>query len=346
MRIRLPDLKQHLSKGLVPIYLVAGDEPLQTGEAADAVREAARKQGYTSRDIIDADRNFNWDELAVEASSLSLFAEQRVLDLRIPSGKPGTAGGKALVEYVERPADDTLLLITMPKLEQNQTSSKWLKAIDKAGAIIQIWPLTGTQLVSWIERRMRERGLNPGPGVTALLAERIEGNLLAAAQEIDKLLLLQGPGDVSTEQLLEAVADSARYDVFDLVDSALAGNRGRSLRILGGLRGEGTPAPVVLWALAREIRTLAELAFQVESKKQSPHQAVGARREIWDKRKPLVTKALQRLSGGNWRRLLLLCGRADRTIKGREKGDPWLLFQDIATEMSGAPIIKSRSPRA
>jgi DNA polymerase-3 subunit delta len=163
---------------------------------------------------------------------------------------------------------------------------------------------------------------------------------LAAAQEIDKLLLLQGPGPVSTEQLLAAVSDSARYDVFDLIDSALAGNRGRSLRILNGLQGEGTPAPVVLWALAREVRTLSELAFLAESKKQSPQQIVGARREIWDKRKPLVAKALQRLSTRNWRRLLLLCGRADRTIKGREKGDPWLLFQDIATRMTGVSVIK------
>ena len=144
---------------------------------------------------------------------------------------------------------------------------------------------------------------------------------------------------VSTEQLLEAVTDSARYDVFDLVDSALAGNCSRSLRILNGLQGEGTPPPVVLWALAREVRTLSELAFLVKQGR-SPQQAVGTRRDIWDKRKPLVTKALQRLSARNWRRLLLLCGRADRTIKGREKGDPWLLFQDIAISMAGTPAIK------
>jgi DNA polymerase-3 subunit delta len=340
MRIRFPDLKQHLGKGrLAPIYLVSGDEPLQTGEAADAIREGAKASGYSSRDVIDADRNFNWDELAAEASNLSLFAEQRVLDLRIPSGKPGAAGGKALVEYTERPADDTLLLITMPKLDRSQTNSKWFKTIDKSGVVIQVWPLTEAQLAPWIEQRMRGCGLSPEPGVTALLAERIEGNLLAAAQEIDKLLLLQGPGPISTEQLLEAVTDSARYDVFDLVDSALSGNRSRSLRILNGLRGEGTPPPVVLWALAREVRTLSELAFLVE-KGRSPQQAVGTRRDIWDKRKPLVTKALQRLSARNWRRLLLLCGLADRTIKGREKGDPWLLFQDIATRMAGIPVIK------
>jgi DNA polymerase-3 subunit delta len=189
---------------------------------------------------------------------------------------------------------------------------------------------------------MRGRGLAPQPGVTALLAERIEGNLLAAAQEIDKLLLLQGAGEVSRDQLLAAVSDSARYDVFDLVDSALAGNRSRSLRILNGLQGEGTPAPVILWALAREVRTLTELAFLV-AKGRSPQQAVDTRRDIWDKRKPLVTKALQRLSLVNWRRLLLLCGIADRTIKGRKKGDPWLLFQDIATRMAGTPVIKQKS---
>jgi DNA polymerase-3 subunit delta len=339
VRIRFPDLNRQLQKGLAPLYLVTGDEPLQLGEATDAIREAARANGYDSRDVIDADRNFNWDELAAEANSLSLFAEQRILDLRIPSGKPGASGGKALVEYVERPAADTLLLITMPKLERSQTTSKWFKAIDKAGAVIQVWPLSEAQLPPWIEQRMRERGLIPRPGVTALLAERIEGNLLAAAQEIDKLLLLQGPGGVSTEQLLAAVSDSARYDVFDLVDSALAGKTARSLRILNGLQGEGTPAPVVLWALSREIRMLAELAHEV-AKGCPPQRAVGQRREIWEKRKPLVGKALQRLTPSKWRRLLLLCGYADRAVKGREKGDPWLLFQDIATRMAGTPVIK------
>ncbi len=339
MRLRLPGLQAHLEKEFAPVYLVTGDEPLQTLEAADAIRQAARGRGYSSRDILEVDRSFQWHQLATEASSLSLFSEQRIIDLRIPSGKPGAEGGKALTEYMERPAEDTLLLITMPKLERSQTNSKWFKAIDRIGAVLQIWPVEGPQLPAWIEQRMRGKGLLPEPGAAALLADRIEGNLLAAAQEIEKLLLLHGPGAISGEQLVEAVSDSARYDVFDLVDSALAGKSGRSLRILHGLRGEGTAPPVVLWALAREVRMLAELAFQVKGG-MNPQRAVGARHEVWEKRRPLVASALQRLPLQSWRRLLQLCADADRAVKGRLKSDPWLLFEEIATRMAGKVIVR------
>ncbi len=339
MRLRLPGLKAHLEKEFAPVYLVTGDEPLQTLEAADAIRKAARDRGYSARDILEVDRGFKWHELATEASSLSLFSEQRIIDLRIPSGKPGAEGSKALVEYMERPAEDTLLLITMPKLERSQTNSKWFKAIDRVGAVLQIWPVEGPHLPNWIEQRMRGKGLMPEPGAAALLADRIEGNLLAASQEVEKLLLLHGTGGISCEQLVEAVSDSARYDVFDLVDSALAGKSDRSLRILHGLRGEGTAPPVVLWALAREVRMLAELAFQVKGG-MDPQRAVGARREVWEKRKPLVARALQRLPVQSWRRLLGLCADADRAVKGRLKSDPWLLFEEIATRMSGKVIVR------
>ena len=221
MRIGIQQLERHLKQGLAPIYLLTGDEPLQMGESADSIRLQARRQGYSGRDILEADTRFDWGQLAAEANSLSLFAEKRILDLRIPGGKPGTTGGKALVEYTQRPAEDTLLLITLPKLERAQANSKWLKAVEKTGVVIAIWPLEGRQLPSWIEQRMRTAGFQPDSGVVEMLADRVEGNLLAARQEIDKLLLLYGPGRISPEQLTQSVADSARYDVFGLIDSAL-----------------------------------------------------------------------------------------------------------------------------
>ena len=338
MRLRSHELKQKLQQGLLPAYLLTGDEPLQMDEMADLIRSVAKEKGFFDRTILEADRKFDWNELGQQADSLSLFAEQRILDLRIPSGKPGTTGSKALVEYAARPPEDTILLLTMPKLERNQSNSKWFKALDNIGGVIQIWPIEGQRLPPWIEQRMRNNGLIPEPGVVTMLSQRIEGNLLAASQEIEKLLLLHGPGIITVEQLEEAVSDSARYDVFKLVDSALQGKPAYCSRILKGLQGEGTPAPVVLWALTREIRMLVELAYAI-SKGNTPQQAIAARREIWDKRKQLVSSGLQRLHIKSLRGLLILCGRADRAIKGREKSDPWQLMQEITSRLAGKAII-------
>lgn len=341
MRVRPHELSSHIQKhGIAPIYLVSGDEPLQMNETADAIRAAARSQGYSGRDVLEAGARFDWSELAAEANSLSLFAEKRIIDLRIPSGKPGRDGGKALAEYAERPPEDTLLLITLPKLDKGQASSKWLKALETRGAFIQIWPIEGSRLHPWIEQRMRQVGLAPGPQVVAMLAERIEGNLLAAAQEIDKLKLLHEGGIITLEHLQESVADSARYDVYGLVDAALEGRVGRTLRMLNGLRAEGTAAPVVLWALTREIRTLCALARQM-AEGRSAQQVVAGAREVWDKRKPLVSQGLQRLNLRQWRQLLQLCGLADRAIKGQERQDPWLLLQRICTGMTGTRLFES-----
>lgn len=338
MRVAFHDLSKRLEKGLEPIYLITGDEPLQCGEAADAVRAAARKRGFTEREVLEADARFDWNRLLAEANSLSLFADRRIIDLRIPSGKPGLEGGKALAEYAQRPPPDVLLLISMPKADQTQTKSKWFNALDGVGAVVQIWPIEGERLGPWIEQRMRGRGLIPEREVVPMLAERIEGNLLAASQEIEKLLLLHGPGVVSAERLLEAVADSARFDVYGLVDSALEGKVARTLRILNGLRGEGIAEAVVLWALARELRLLASLAPEVE-KGRPAGQVVGSRNDIWQKRRPLVTQGLQRLRSARLRELLRLCARTDRAIKGRGEGEPWMMLQEIALGMAGARVV-------
>lgn len=338
MRVRSHELTTHLSKALAPIYLLSGDEPLQLREAADCIRARAKQQGYTGRDILEVDARFDWSQLMAEANSLSLFAEQRIIDLRMASSKPGIEGARALGEYANRPPVDTLLLITMPKLDRSQTSSKWFKHLDQAGVVVQIWPVEGARLLPWLEHRMRNLGLTPAPEVIPMLAERIEGNLLAAAQEIDKLLLLHGPGVISPEQLASSVADSSRFDVYGLVDSALAGQAARCVRVLDGLRGEGTAAPVVLWALSREIRLLASLSREVESGRSS-QQAMAGRRDLWEKRKPLVSKGLGRMGTHGWQQLLQLCGRTDRAIKGQDPSDPWLLLQDIVTRMAGVPAI-------
>lgn len=338
MRQRANELESQLKQSLAPIYLISGDEPLQLGEAADAVRAHARAKGYTSREVLEVDAYFDWSLLSVTADSLSLFAERRIIDLRIPSGKPGADGGKALTEYAAHPPDDTLLLITLPKLERSQINSKWFKSLDRIGILIQVWPINAGQLPGWIEQRMHKVGLIPTPEVAAILAEQAEGNLLAAKQEIEKLLLLNGPGDITAEQIINVVTDSARYDIFDLIDSALDGQIVRCIRILNVLRAEGTPCPIVLWALTRELRLLNSLSLEVAAGR-TPQQAVAGRRQIWSNRRSLVAKGLQRLPGNCWQELLLLCVRTDKAIKGHDTLDPWLLLRDITTRMAGAPTL-------
>jgi DNA polymerase-3 subunit delta len=334
MRLRTDQLPGHLQKTLAPIYFLTGDEPLQMGEAADLIRANAVHQGHTEREILEQGPGFDWAQLSGLADSLSLFGERRILDLRLTNPKIGNEGAKVLLGVAQNPPPDTLLLISSPKLERGQLNSKWVKALEQAGVMVQIWPVEGPRLPPWIEQRLRRSGLIPEPGVVEILVERVEGNLLAAAQEIEKLLLLHGAGVISVERLLEAVADSARFDVFGLMDTLLAGDAARGLRILSGLKGEGVPEPVVLWAFSREIRALAVLAFQV-ARGTSAERAMAAAR-IWEKRKPLIRQGL-RQPPAHWQGLLVACHRVDRAIKGLDPSDPWRLMQDLALGIAGMP---------
>lgn len=336
MRLRLDQLDGHLRKGVAPVYLVSGDEPLQVGEAADAIRQAAKGAGYLSREVFEAGARFDWNLLGQEADALSLFADKKIVDLRLPGGKPGREGSAALSAWCDDLPADTLLLLTLPKLDRGQLNSKWVKALDRAGVLLQIWPPDAARLPGWVRQRLQAAGLQPAAGVAELLAEHSEGNLLAARQEIEKLLLLHGAGPIGLEQLTEAISDSARFDVFTLVDAALAGQAGRVTRILAGLRGEGVAAPVVLWALAREIRTLSQLARAI-AQGVRPEQALKQAR-IWANRTALVRKGVQRLRPDQWDRLLGRCQQADAIIKGAGAGDPWLVLEQTALAMAGVSV--------
>ncbi|MCU7842368.1 MAG: DNA polymerase III subunit delta [Candidatus Thiodiazotropha sp. (ex Monitilora ramsayi)] len=338
MRLRNDQLTGHLQRNLAPIYLISGDEPLQMREAADEVRATARQKGFSERDVLDPAVGFDWSELKVAAESLSLFGDKRLLELRLTSAKIGTEGAKALTAYTERPAEDTVLLITLPKLERAQSNSKWFQHLDKAGVVVQVWPVEGARLPPWVEQRLRRSGLVPEAGVVEMLSDRVEGNLLAASQEIEKLLLLHGPGVVTVEQLAESVADSARFDVFGLVDTLLRNETAKGNRMLQGLKAEGVAAPVVLWALSREVRLLAGMAYEVE-KGSSPDQVMGKHR-VWEKRKPILRRGLQR-SSAHWRGLLNICGQTDRAIKGLSPEDPWLLLENLALAMSGVSLFSA-----
>ncbi len=338
MRLRANQLKANLEKGVASIYLICGDEPLQLGEAADVVRQTAKKSGYENREIFTVDANFNWKGLLESAASLSIFSDRKIIDLRIPSGKPGTEGAKAIVKYCEKPHEDTLLLITAGKIAKASEKTRWFQALDKAGVIVQVWSLDGRDLLQWVQQRMQQKGLQADQTALQLLTSRIEGNLLAAAQEIEKLYVLYGNTKRLTEQdILNAVADSSRYDVFKLVDSTLAGQTQRTHRILQGLKAEGVAEPVVLWALSREARTLIkikELMSQGERK-----DSAYKKNQVWGNRQKLLDSALQRLSYQHLENILLLAAKADRQIKGEACGDVWMTFMDICLIFSGIQLM-------
>jgi DNA polymerase-3 subunit delta len=337
MKLAPAQLGKHLQGALAPVYAVSGDDPLLCQEATDAIRAATRAQGFGERQVFHAEGNFDWGQLHEAGASLSLFADKRLIELRIGNGKPGDKGAAALLEYLGRPPEDTLLLINLPKLDGATQKSKWAKALIEGphSQFVQIWPIDVAQLPQWIRQRLAQAGLSASQEAVELIAARVEGNLLAAAQEIEKLKLLAINGQVDTETVLAAVADSARYDVFGLIDTMLKGEAAHTLRMLEGLRGEGVEALFIMTMLVRELRQLANLSRQYSQGVPLEKAFASARPPIWDKRRPLVGKALQRHSTARWNQLLLDAQRIDAQVKGQAPGDPWMGLKQLALQMAG-----------
>ncbi|MFV0456447.1 MAG: DNA polymerase III subunit delta [Pseudomonas sp.] len=340
MKLSPAQLGKHLQGSLAPIYVVSGDEHLLCQETCDAIRAACRQQEFSERQVLSVESGFDWSQLLEAGANLSLFAEKRLLELRIPNGKPGDKGAAALLHYLARPAEDTVLLISLPKLDGSTQKTKWAKALidGKDSQFLQIWPVDAAQLPQWIRQRLSQAGLAADQEAVELIAARVEGNLLAAAQEIEKLKLLAEDGRVTADTVQAVVADSARYDVFGLIDATLQGHPGHSLRMLEGLRGEGTEAPVILWALARELRLLANIAQQYAQGVPLERAFSQARPPVWDKRRPLVSKALQRHDVAGWQRLLMAAQLIDEQIKGQAEGDPWIGLSNLCLQLSGRRI--------
>ncbi len=330
-------LKTVLDKELAPIYLIAGDQPLLVTEAAELVRAKARDEGYGAREIHVVERGFDWQALQADMSNLSLFAERRLIELRIPTAKPGTDGSKALVAIAESPPEDVLLLVIAGHMDGKTSNTKWVKSLAKAGVFVPVGDVPPARLPQWVQRRMRDRGLQAPAGAARLIAERCEGNLLAADQEIEKLLLINGPGKVDEAAVMQSVADSARFDVFQLTDAALVGDSVRAIRILNGLFAEGVAAPLILWALDRELRTLARLAWHTNHGASLGDAMAQAR--VWSSRRALVRKALDRhRHPQTFTALLAMAGRADRIAKGVEFGDAEAELTWLVAALAGARL--------
>jgi DNA polymerase-3 subunit delta len=341
VKLYAEQLGAQLKRQLAPIYLLSGDEPLQLMEAFDAIRQAAKAAGYSHREVFYADSGFDWSLLQEACDSFSLFGDPRILDLRL-STKPDKAGAAALLRYAGRPPDDAILVVTLPKLAPMEQKSRWFQMIERLGVVVQVWPLEGEKLLRWLDRRLNSKGLLADQSGLRILAARIEGNLLAAAQEIEKLHILYGKGKLSDEQILKAVADSARYDVFDLAEEVLRGHAGKAYRVLMGLKAEGVAAPVVLWALTREIRLAAPLVAEIAAG--ASNESAFAKHKIWESRKATLNLALQRLDRSALHQALLLSAKADRIIKGMEAGDAWEALWAVCLNLI-APAGRTTSER-
>lgn len=333
MQLRADQLQESLNKGLAPIYFINGDELLLVQECCALILERALQEGYTEREVLTVEPGFDWNGLIHSCQSLSLFSSRRILDLRLPGGKPGEAGSKVLVELASEPPPDTLVLVSAGKLEKQTRQAKWCKALATAGVTVTVYPLEARELPAWIARRMRARGLEPGAGVAQLLAYHFEGNLLAAAQEVDKLTLVFGGGAIGLDDIQDNLSDNARFNVFVLVDACLQGDANAATRMLSSLQAEGVPPTLILWSLAREMRNMALIAGKLAAG--ADQNQVWQACQVWPRRRPLVKQALKRVPGLQWQTLLQRAARADRVIKGRLSGDTWQELWVLALAICG-----------
>ena len=325
MLLKAEQLAAHLERELKPIYLVYGDEPLLVIEAADAIRAAARSRGFDEREVLTAIAGFNWTQLHQAAGNMSLFGGRQLIDLRIPTGKPGRDGSAAIQEYCARPSPDALLLVTLPGLDWSEEKAAWVKALSEAGVAITPIPPGLAELPAWIARRLQRQKQTADADALRFIAERVEGNLIAAHQEILKLGLLYPEGTLSLPQVQEAVLNVARYDLDGLREAYLAGDAARFSRTLDGLQQEGEAPPLVLWALTEEVRALAQLTAGLQARR--PLEMLLKEARIWGARQPLVRRALQRVDAVQAAAALKHAAQIDRMIKGAAGGgDVWNEF--------------------
>jgi DNA polymerase-3 subunit delta len=311
MQLRSSELDAQLKKSLLPAYAIHGDEPLLAMEAADAIRAAARGGGFSEREVLEPGRGFDWSEFTHATGSLSLFATKKIVELRLPTGKPGPQGSGAIAAYCERPSEDQLLLVTLPRLDRSGQGSAWFNALARLGAVVDVWPLERSRLPAWIAERLARQKQRAPREVLEFLTERVEGNLVAAHQELQKLALLAPEGELALDTVQDAVASVARYDPYDAADALVSGDLARYVRVIEGLRAEGEQPTFVLFVVSSALFALQE----------------GSAERIFNR--PLrraVESAMRRVAP---KRIDAAIGQAaaiDRAIKGVGQGDAWQAF--------------------
>lgn len=327
-------LQARLEDGLDPLYVLSGDEPLLVDECLLSIREAARRAGCEEREAHVAGRGFDWDAFAAGLRNISLFSSRRLVELRLPGGKPGDAGARCFRQLAAEPIADTTCVIVLPSLNRAAWRSKWASALADAAVCVELWPPKRAQLPGWLRARLVLHGLRARPDAMDLLASLVEGNLLAAKQEIDKLVLMAEGAEVTPAMVREAVADGARFDVFQLSDAALAGEAGRAARILDGLRREGEAEALVLWALVRDILTLAAVVSEVD-RGASLQQALRDA-GVWRNRMDAFAAAARGRCNADVERLLHSAARSDEIIKGVRSGNAWTALHELTMVFCGS----------
>ncbi len=343
MSLRAEQLEAHLSKSLASVYVVHGDEPLLALEAADAIRAAARKKGCEEREVFTAERGFDWSELLQAGASQSLFGGRKIIELRIPSGKPGTPGAAAIQAYCERLGKENVTLVSVPRLRRDEQNARWFAALAGAGIVVDVYPVERARLPEWIGARLARQGQRASPEALGFLADRVEGNLLAAHQEVQKLGLLLPEGELSAAQVNEAVANVARYDAYDCAAALLAGDAARYVRVLDGLRGEGESPVFILWALAEELRALVRIQQGLEAGR--PIELLLRENRVWGERQALVRSAAKRYPRAALERALAHAARIDRATKGVGPGAPWDEFIGLGLELLHGIEVARAGPR-
>ena len=322
MRISTEQLQQHLARELKPLYTVFGDEALLGLEASDRVRARARTDGYTERDVLTVDSGFKWSELAFTGNSRSLFATRRILELRVPTGKPGVEGSEALQSYCEGLPPDTITLVVLPAVDWRAQKAGWFEALDRAGMMVEAKPVARKALPEWVAGRLRAQGQEADQETLDFIADRVEGNLLAAHQEVQKLALLFPAGKIAFEQAREAVLDVARYDVFKLGEALLEGDVLHLSRMMDGLRGEGIAPPLVLWAIAEEIRAIGRVLDAVAAGRTPPQ--LWREAKVWgNSHQNLMQQNHRRYGKEQVEAAITHAARVDRMVKGLIRGDVW-----------------------
>jgi DNA polymerase-3 subunit delta len=327
VKVATKQLDANLRKGLAPLYTVHGPEALVALEAADRIREAARKAGATEREVFFAEPGVDWNRLGAAASNLSLFASRRLVEIRIPTGKPGTEGAKAIAAWCARLPDDATTLVLLPELEWQQMKSSWFNALESAGVMVEARAITRDELPDWLAERLARQGQKASVETLEWLADRVEGNLLAAKQEVEKLSLLLPAGEITLDAIREAVTDVARFERDTLIDAIHAGDGSRIARVVESLEAEGEPAPLLLWTLTEELRLMMAL-----SASQRP------RRFLQPERMAQLQKTARAHGAASFGRELLRAHRIDRMIKGVEMGNPWESMIDLALGIAGKPL--------
>jgi len=338
LQLKLDDLPDHLARGVRPLYVVHGDEPLLALEAGDAIRAAARAAGAAERDVLVAEPGFRWDAFLAVNANASLFGDRKFVDLRIPSGKPGVEGGRALEAFAARPNPDHVTLITLPRLDRATQASAWFAALAGAGATVAVYPVEREALPRWIADRLARQRQRASAETLAFLADRCEGNLLAARQEIEKLALLLPEGALEHAAVEAAVADVARYDVFELSEAWLAGDATRAVRVLRALEAEGEAATLAVWQFAEDVHALAAVTTLMRNG--TPAAAAVRTARVWGRRQAAMERAARRVAPSLVAPLLVAAAALDALAKGIGRGNAWDDLETAALALAGSPAMK------